>query len=334
MTRALVLLCLAIPLLSAQPKIGIIEVFGTRKVTPEKLKRALNIVEGGTMPQSKGDAETKLIGMEDIVQADIEAVCCDQGKAILYIGIEERGGPHYESRTPPGNEELRLPDPIREQWLDFITSVEVVARKGDDREDLTNGYSLMADPDVRRSQESFLKLAEANFDVLREVLHNAADEEQRGIAAYVIGYAPDRKAVAAELQFAMQDPDSTVRNNAMRGLMALTVWSRLNPDAGVRISPTWFVEMLNSTHFTDRSKAATALYTFTENRDAAILQHLRDRAMPALTEMAQWRHMPHALPAFYLLGRVAGLPEADIQALWTKGDRAELLRRVKPAPRK
>lgn len=334
MFRAIVLLCFTVPLLPAQPKVGIIEIFGTRKVTPEKLRRALNIAEGGTLPQSKGDAETKLIGMEDVVNADIEAVCCDQGKAILYIGIEERGGPHYEARTPPTNEELKLPDEIRDEWLHFITGVEVLARKGDDREDLTNGYSLMADPDVRQTQERFLKLADQHYAILREVLHNAADEEQRGIAAYVIGYGPDRKAVASELQFAMQDPDSTVRNNAMRGLMALTVWSRKNPESGLRISPTWFVEMLNSTHFTDRNKAATALYTFTEGRDATVLDHLRERAMPALTEMAQWRHMPHALPAFYLLGRVAGVPETEIQDLWTKGDRAELLRRAKPAPRK
>jgi hypothetical protein len=334
MFRAIAILLLAVPLLPAQPKIGIIEVFGARKITPEKLKRALNIAEGAALPQSKGDAEDKLISMDDVVHADIEAVCCDQGKAILYIGIEERGGVRYEARTPPTNEELKLPDEIRNEWLEFITSVETLARKGDDREDLTKGYSLMADADVRHSQEQFLKLADQHFALLREVLRNAADEEQRGIAAYMIGYGPDRKAVASELQFAMQDPDSTVRNNAMRGLMALTVWSRLNPDSGLRISPTWFVEMLHSTHFTDRSKAAAALYTFTENRDQAILGHLKERAMPSLIEMAQWRHLPHALPAFYLLGRVAGLPEAEIQELWKKGDRAELIRRAKPAPRK
>jgi hypothetical protein len=37
--------------------------------------------------------------------------------------------------------------------------------------------------------------------------------------------------------------------------------------------------------------------------------------------MARWKTLAHALPAFILVGRLAGLPEQEIQDRWTKGDR-------------
>jgi len=49
-------------------------------------------------------------------------------------------------------------------------------------------------------------------------------------------------------------------------------------------------------------------------------------AGPALTEMARWKHLPHALPAFILLGRMAGRSESEIQAAWAKGEREIVLK--------
>jgi hypothetical protein len=44
--------------------------------------------------------------------------------------------------------------------------------------------------------------------------------------------------------------------------------------------------------------------------------------------MARWKTLDHALPAFLLLGRVAGLPEAEIQSAWTKANREAFIERV------
>jgi hypothetical protein len=38
-------------------------------------------------------------------------------------------------------------------------------------------------------------------------------------------------------------------------------------------------------------------------------------------DMARWKTLSHALPPYLLLGRIAGLPENDVQAAWTRGDR-------------
>jgi hypothetical protein len=64
-----------------------------------------------------------------------------------------------------------------------------------------------------------------------------------------------------------------------------------------------------------------ALQTLTDSRDPLVLDQLRTRALDALIDMARWKTLSHALPAFILLGRVAGMPEPEIQAAWTSGDR-------------
>ena len=52
---------------------------------------------------------------------------------------------------------------------------------------------------------------------------------------------------------------------------------------------------------------------------------LRNRALPALVEMSRWKTLEHALPAFILTGRVAGLSEQQIQDAWTRGDRESVI---------
>lgn len=316
--------------LARGPKVGSIEVFGHHKVPQDKILKALGVVEGGPLPASKVDSEERVESIDGVLKANLEAVCCENGKAILYLGVEERGAPHLDYYPAP-TVEITLPEEVYAEWREFITAIDQAARRGSTDEDLTQGHSLMADPDVRASQLKFVGFAEQHYDLLREVLKKAISEEQRGIAAYVLGYSTKKQEVAGDLQFALRDPDSTVRNNAMRGLMALAVYGRLHPESQVKVAPTWFVETLHSMYFTDRVKAATALYTFSETRDPGLLSHLRERAVGPLTEMARWRNLSHALPAFYVLGRTAGLPEEEIQTLWKDGKRDLFFRQVNAA---
>ena len=144
----------------------------------------------------------------------------------------------------------------------------------------------------------------------------------------ILGYAPDKTAVIDDLEYAMQDPVQGVRAGAMRALNAIAVLARLQPDLGIKIHPTWFVEMLNSVVLTDRTRALEALVTLTDSRDPNTLAQLRERALPSLAEMAQWKSLPHALPAFLLVGRIGNVTEEQIHANWTRGDRAAMVLRV------
>lgn len=321
------LACLS--LASAQaPKVGAVEIFGNHKTSAEKVRKALGVLEGGPLPASKGDTEERLEMLDEVTRATVEAVCCTDKQAILYVGIEEKGAPRFELRLPP-SAEINLPDEIMQAWSEFTTNLAIAVRKGTAQEDLTAGHSLVADADTRATQMKFLELTEKHWAIIRDVMRNGADEQQRAVAAYLMGYTKDKKRAADELQFAMRDDDSTVRVNAMRGLVAIMILAAKQPELEIRISPTWFIEMLHSTHFTDRLKAADALYNFTEKRDANILTTLRERAVTSLTEMSAWREPAHAISAFILLGRIANLSEPEIQELWKKGDRAALLKKVK-----
>jgi hypothetical protein len=313
------------------PRIGIIDFYGVRKIPESKVRKALGVSEGGTLPASKGDVETRIEQIPGVVEAHLEATCCDDsGQAILYVGIEEKGSVHFNYHEDPTGD-ASLPAEIIPVYVKFLGAVSAASRTGKVAEDLTHGHSLMSDITVRKLQEQFIELAAKYTDELRNVLRHGANEEQRAMAAYVIGYAPNKSRVVDDLQYALQDPDDTVRNNAMRSLAAFAVLQRKDPSAGIKISTTWFVEMLNSIIWGDRNNAAVALVTLTDTRDEKILEQLRERAMPALAEMANWKHLPHALPSYILLGRVGGLKEEELQAAWAKGERAAIIKKLMTA---
>ena len=53
------------------------------------------------------------------------------------------------------------------------------------------------------------------------------------------------------------------------------------------------------------------------------------RGVSALAEMAMWKHLPHALPAYILLGRVSGLSEKEIEDTWSANQREETIKKMR-----
>jgi hypothetical protein len=303
-----------------------IEIYGTHRTPDAEIRKALGAQEGGRLPKSKGEAEERLMQIAGVTGAHIEAACCDdRGQAILYVGLEERGSPHFNYHEEPASEDVVLPEPVVGAYREFLEAAREAGRSGNTGEDLSQGHSLLADPKVRYLQTGFVGLAEENKASLQRVIRESADPEHRAMAAYILGYAKDKASVHNDLQFALRDPDETVRANALRALAAFAVYGRKNPDAGLKVSPTWMIEMLNSLVWTDRNNAAVALVTLTETRDEGVLDQIRTRALQSVLEMAQWRHLPHALPAFILAGRLAGLSEDALQEAWKKEDRAPVI---------
>jgi hypothetical protein len=310
------------------PRVGAIEFYGLHRVSRQKLLHALRVSPGGPLPPSKGNLEDRLEKVPGVVLAHVEAVCCEAGQTILFVGIEERGAPHLEFHTPPSGQ-AALPQDISDTYDKFVEAVRAAAERGSTAEDLTHGHSLMADPDARELQQSFAAFAEKNVPLLRKVLRESGDADQRAVAAAIIGYAPNKAAVVRDLEYAMQDPAEPVRANALRALNAIAVLARLQPHLGIRVSPTWFVEMLNSIELSDRRRAATALVSLTDQDASTALDEIRQRARGAVLEMAQWKELSYALPAFILAGRMAGMKEDAIQEAWTKGDRQAVIDRAR-----
>jgi hypothetical protein len=301
------------------PRIDVIDFYGLRKTPEAKVRQAIGAKEGDPLPASKGDTEEHLDEIPGVVESHLEAVW-DAGKTILYVGIEERGAAHFDLREAPEGD-MRLPEIITTEYRHFVEASAAAARARITAEDLTQGHARSADPATRAIQDRFPLFATDHLAELRDVLRNSSDEDQRAIAAYVIGYAPNKVTVINDLQYALKDADAGVRANATRSLVAMEVLSKLDPSLNIKISPTWFIEMLNSLSWSDRNRAVQALQILTDKPDPGTLDQIRDRALQSLIEMARWKTLSHALPPYLLLGRIAGLPEEEVKAAWIRGDR-------------
>ncbi len=144
----------------------------------------------------------------------------------------------------------------------------------------------------------------------------------------MIGYAPVKRLAVEDLEYAMYDPDGDVRNNAMRALAAIADLAAHKPEQGIHVSPAPFIDLLNSPVWTDRNKTTFVLGELTEGGDPATLTAVRERALPALIEMARWKSPGHAHVPFILLGRVAGLSDRETEDAFQRGDREAVIARV------
>jgi hypothetical protein len=337
------ILALALSAAAQAPKIGEIEFYGLQKLTPAKLLAVLELKPGAPLPASKGELEERLEQIPGIVAARVEAICCDASSATLFIGIEEPGAPHFNTRSAPAGSAV-LPEDLMNSYREFLTAVERAAQSGRAAEDLTSGEARLADPAASRLQDHLAGFAATNLSLLREVLRTGPEPEERAVAAAVIGYAPHKSEIVNDLQYGLQDPEPAVRANAARALQAIAVLAQKRPDLNLRVEPAWLVEMLNSLVLSDRLQALQTLVTLTdgtltnaaptEAHNAATLELIRTRALPALVEMARWKSLRHALPAFLLMGRATGASESELLAQWKAGDRETAIRQATaPAPK-
>jgi len=96
-----VVLCLvsAVSEVAGQPQqIGIIDVYGLSRVSANQIRAALTFRVGDTIPSGGEErkaflaaSETRVAALLGIARARAEVVCCDQGRAIVYVGVEEAG---------------------------------------------------------------------------------------------------------------------------------------------------------------------------------------------------------------------------------------------------
>jgi hypothetical protein len=271
--------------------------------------------------------EDKLRGIANIEDASVEAACCEAGKIILYIGVVESGTPVIAFHDQP-TDSPDLPEPVSAAYAAFLEQVNAATRAKATDEDLTQGYSLLSFPGAREAQTAFIPLANEYATQLRDILRRSAEADHRAMAAYILGYHADKKGVLEDLDYALHDPDATVRSNAARALAAIAFYAQHNPSAEINVQPASFIGLLNSAVWTDRNNAAVALVTLTESRNPELMKQLRETALPSIVEMAKWKHAPHALSAYILLGRSAGIEESELQTAWAKGERERIIARA------
>jgi hypothetical protein len=305
--------------------VGIVDFYGRRQITEAQVRQALRIAEGDTITESTlRSAEKRVRALPGVSDARVDGVCCDTGKTLVYVGIEENGTPAVHFNPPPKGH-TRLPDEVVRAGAAFDAAFAKAVERGDFQEDQSKGHSLMHDPGARAVQEGFVTLANRYGLQLREVLRDSDKAEQRALAAQILGYASDKASVVGDLSAAMRDSDADVRNNATRALWLISAFAQKAPDRKIQVPAEPFVDLLNSLTWTDRNKASLALMSLTESREPALLSTLRQTAVPALTEMARWKSRGHALASVMILGRVAGIAENDLTSAAAIGNYATIV---------
>jgi hypothetical protein len=316
MVRILAVAALVSTAAAQAPVVGDINFYGLRRITPDRILGTLKLGPGDRLPGSKADMEDAIAEIPGVVLSRVEAVCCEGPRVSLFIGIEERSAAHAVFRSSPAGSAV-LPQDIMDSYDAYLTATQRAA---------VRGASAAPPPDSQ-----IANYASEHLDLLHDVLRNASGAEHRAVAAALLQFAPKTQAVVDDLQYALQDSDETVRANAVRSLAAVGE----DADTKLKIAPTWLVELLNSIMLSDRIESAKALLVLTDHGNPGVLDLLRERALPSLTEMARWNSPKYALPSFLLLGRLAGMPDADVQEYWKKGDREPILQKAAtPASRK
>ncbi|MEP6591576.1 MAG: hypothetical protein ABJC19_10375 [Gemmatimonadota bacterium] len=307
-------------------RIGIIDFYGLNGAPADRARAALTFTEGdiislkgGGRPASFSASEARLATLPRIARARINLVCCDDGRGIIYVGIQQQGSVTMPFRgAPVGDAELAA-DIVR-AGDEFSKALMLAVQRGEAAEDRTQGHSLALDPAMRAIQDRFIVYANRDLLTLRDVLRNSRSAAQRALAAQVLGYATDKSAVAADLSYGMSDPSEAVRNNAMRALMVMAEMTPSAERAAPHISPQPFIALLHSPVWSDRNKAAGALEVLTRPRDRGVLDALT-QAIDPLVEMARWRSEGHALSAFLVLARIANYSDEAAFDLWKRGER-------------
>jgi hypothetical protein len=299
-----------------QVRIGSIEYFGTRKVNVDKVKSSLPVHEGDMLAVDKfpslipelRNAVELAIGHE---ATDVAPGCCDKnGNWFIYIGLP---GTNVQSLrlapTPRGT--IRFPAEIETLYQQFL-ELNMEAVKAQAIEDRTKGYALSSYPLLRANQLAIREYATRNPLLIRKVLSESADAEQRRVAAHFLGYTNYSRVQIELLMKGSRDQDETVRNNAVR---ALGVLAESSPAIAQQIPGENLVLMLNSGTWMDRNKGCYLLSTLTRRRDPKLLRLIRSRASDSLVEMARWRDYGHAQTSRLILGRIAGIEEKQLQKL-------------------
>ena len=299
-----------------QVKIGIIDYFGTKQIDVAKVKSSMPVHEGDMV--TFDNFPNLIIEMKAAVEritgkepTDVAPGCCDKnGNWYIYIGLPGKNiqSLHYNA-APRGT--IRFPAEI-ERLYETSLDLNMEAVKAQAIEDRTKGYALSSYPPLRAKQLAMREYATHHSTLIRRVLSESFEAGQRRVAAQFLGYAPHNRLQVYALVRASRDQDEIVRNNAVR---ALGVLAESSPSIAREIPARDFILMLNSDNWTDRNKGSLLLGALTLRRDRKLLSVLRTKASESLLEMARWREYGHASYSRFLLGRIAGIEEKQLQKL-------------------
>ena len=296
-------------------KIGTIDIYGNRNISADTIRQRSQITEGDSISHTKlmnGSIENSIRQIPGITNAKTALICCDKnGNYHLFIGVAENDSNMLYYRETP-TLRIKLPEKYTNAYAQFSVRLSDAIQKGESEEKWDQGHALIRYLPARKIQEKYMVWADENFADLRKVLRSSAYESERATATQIIAYHFDKSEAVPELIYAVADESDEVRNNAIKALTIIARYASEHPEKKINISYTPFVRLINSIVWSDRNKGLSVLLQLTRSRNPGLLNKLKEASLPALKEMAVWKSEAHAMPAFVILARIAGIPEEKI----------------------
>src|SRR5262245_34392565 len=145
-----------------QVQIGIIDLYGLNRMSAADVRKVLTFKEGDTIslvnderPVFLTESEHRLARLPGVVRARTQMGCCDQGRAMIHVGIEELGAGTTHFRAAPTGT-ARLAADIVQAGDEFSNAFAAAVQRGDASEDRSQGQAFAHDPATRAVQERFV----------------------------------------------------------------------------------------------------------------------------------------------------------------------------------
>ena len=299
-------LCLIVTsAMQAKDRIAGIEFFGYQGIDTEAVRKALPFHEGDAlkrgMPFQARETVKRITGRD---ATDVQFVCCvNDGDTAIFIGL-----PGTSSRPAAFNPEPRQEASVSSELAALMQKMYDGETKASSGMEVSppSGYRLMKDPAAQAAELKVRDYARLHETDLIHVLSHSSDAEQRALAADALGFSGRSAEQIIALAFAVRDANDTVRNNAARALAEIL---EADPAVAAQISPSPFIELIQSGKWTDRNKASMVLGPLTRSRNPELLARLKAGAWDALMEMARWPLTAWSGWPRTILARIAGIPE-------------------------
>jgi hypothetical protein len=296
-------------------KIGSIDIYGNRNISSDTIFNRINLSSGARISEKdlvNRSLEKKVESIPGVKLAKTSLICCDKNGAYhLFIGIAESDSVILSLRNAP-TLRITLPAKYTNAYKQFSERLGDAIQEKQADEDWSEGHSLIRYPPARRIQEKYKTWADEDFIMLSKVLRSSVYAVERATAAQILAYNFDKRKVVPELMYAIIDESDDVRNNAVRALAVIAYYASEHPEKNISIPYRPFIRFINSIIWSDRNKGLSVLMHLTKSRNEKLLAELRESSLAALKEMALWKSQSHAIPAFVILGRMAGLSEDEI----------------------
>jgi hypothetical protein len=321
------------PVASSGSVLAGVDVFGSRQVAVADVLAALGIEEGAPVVWGSEEfsallaaGQARLEEAFDLAFVGLSPVSYhagpEAGKVYLTVDLVDRGDERRLRFAPPPTGQPPDPAGLVARWIEYEERAWALHGQGELEpaapDACRGGFHCalgFAHPELADHEAAFIAEVPRQVAALRRVLATDAAPHRRAAAAYLLGYAPSRRAVVEALLPSIDDPVALVRNNVLRVL----VMTQQGADDPILPLPP-LLAALRYPETSDRNKAAYALHHLLDKAWAGkTFAHLRAQVIrevgELLVEMAAMKQPNNRDPALQILRVLSGADfGADVEA--------------------